>query len=333
MSAATPCIATLSLLGLAVRFESDSAELLGAALRSYAPWLDQPVPANGRQLRLRLDLDVHNRAGSTAFAATGAHGGGREWISDVAIDSEPLPLPGFAAPVVGARLELHGAGAVGSSDASAGEAQARIAADLLTEGDALADVLDTLLLFLLTRAGRVPLHAAGCLAGEKAMLLVGRSGAGKSTLAWQADQAGLAVLAEDTVYLEGGATPRVWGFPRSFHLAAPSSLPAGDRSLRLRAGRLKERIEPSRRPPLLATGDAVLYVLERGARAELQPLSPEAAIAKVMSALEPGFEHFRAVLPDVLHPFTRAGAWCLTVGPDPAESFALLSRAHLAASD
>jgi hypothetical protein len=274
-----------------VRLESPAPLLLESAVRALSAWAGEPLPAGEPRIRLQL------LAGTTA----------------------PAPATPLLA-VHGSRLELRIPGATGLAEATAGTASCHVTPELAADPDRLAEeVLEPLLLFLLTRAGRIPLHAAGFLLGHRAVLLAGPSGAGKSSLALEAARAGLPVLGDDTVFLELDSGLRIHGAPRPLHVPVAGASPPGE--LRLRGGRWKQRAGWSSG----ATADqGVLCLLARGDAPGLAPLPAEQAVAELMAGLEPGFDHFREVLPDVLRRLAAGGCWRLTLDADPARSFAVL---------
>ncbi len=132
--------------------------------------------------------------------------------------SRPLEIE-----VEGPRLRLTGAGVDGWADARALTAACKVPRRLAERPDLLAgEVTDTVLLFLLTRSGRTPLHAAGVMCGRTAMLLAGPSGSGKSTLSLAAMARGLRILSDDTVYIQLQPRLRIWGFPRPSMCSRPT---------------------------------------------------------------------------------------------------------------
>jgi hypothetical protein len=291
----------LGLLGLRVRVESADAVLLASATTALADWGGEPVPPGAARLRVRLQV------------------------------AESGPQLAAGLEVTGTTLKLSGVHAAGWAEGGAGVAECHVAAALGADPGALADeVLEPLLLFLLTRAGRIPLHAAGFLLDGGAVVLAGPGGAGKSSLAGEALRAGLPVLGDDIVFLELAGRLRIRGLPRPLHLPATASSPGGGVGPRWRGGRWKERVAvPAARTALLAER-GVLCVLARGGEPGLAPVPAEAAVAEVLASLEAGFDHFRAVLPGALERLAAGGCWRLVPDPDPAVSFALL-RAGLAA--
>jgi len=297
---------SLALMGIPVRFEADDPVLLHAALGAYAAWpaaAEDPSPP----LRIRLHL---------APAATGTTG-----------DEDTVGVR-----VDGARLAVAGAGVAGGADAAGGEGWCTVPAALAADPRRLAaDVLDTLLLFLLTRGGRVPLHASGLVIGGTAAVLAGRSGSGKSTLALAALGAGLPVLSDDTVYVQLRPSLHVWGFPRPIHVF-PDEAPAGAEGPRLRSGRWKAAVPlPHAAPPVAER--AALFLLERGDRVALHPITASDAVDRMTAQLEPGFDHFREQVPAAVGALAAGGAWRLTLSADPAQAIRLLRDALTARAE
>ena len=178
----------ISVMGRPVLISSADEALLGAIARTYGEW---PVSrlAGGPQIRLALELGPAERGGGS-----------------------------IALVVDGPLLRMTGAGVEGWADARWLEARCRIPIGLAAGADDLTRVTDTLLLFLLTRSGRIPVHAAGVVIGKMAVVLAGPSGTGKSTLSLAAMARGLRILSDDTVYIQLQPSLRIWGFPRPVHV-------------------------------------------------------------------------------------------------------------------
>lgn len=223
------------------------------------------------------------------------------------------------------RLRIVAEGVDASADAETGVARCCVHPAFLERQQALRDeVLEPLLLFLLTRRGRTPLHAAGFLADDLAVLLLGPSGAGKSCLALAARAAGYELLSDDTVYVQLRPELRIRGIPRPIHLL-PADAPegAGD-AMRLRNGRLKHAVAaqvPQRAP---VAPRATLCLLARGREARLEPIGP-AEIRAAAAALDPGFDLLRADTEAALARLGARGGWRLTLSADPAEAIDLLT--------
>ena len=318
------CAAVLPVLGLPTRIEADDRALLDAALAGYAVWRGVTPSQGPAVVRLRVG-----------------------WFF-----GDFDPGQGASAPsivVEGSRLITRGTGMAGAADATTGVAECRVVASLAADPDRLAaELLDTLLLFLLTRRGRQPLHAAGLARNGAAAVLAAPSGVGKSTLALAAPRHGFRLLSDDAVYLDDGPALRVWGFPRAVHLAPATVAPAGRARpapwapagsagvsaaagappLRFRNGRWKEAHPLAgawATPPVTERG--MLVLLERGTgRAAARRIDADVAVAEVLGRLDPGFDVFRATLARPLRRLAAGGAFRLTTSPDPDETLDLVGR-------
>lgn len=292
-STATGWRHTLTLLGIPVVFIADDPQLLEAACAAYADWRLE-APGTAPEIVIRL-VRSEGSADRVSCGIT----------------------------VEGSRLALEGGGISGWADAARREGWCTVPAALIDDAPALAEIVtDPLLLFLLTRAGRTPIHASGVMIGGTAAILSGPSGTGKSTLALAAARRGLPVLSDDTVYVEPGPPLRVWGFPRPIHVFAEEA-PAGDHRHRLRGGKLKAAIPLP--VPQLAADRAVLVLLERGSRLAAKAADPAEALA-ALSALEPGFDLLRADTEAALRALSAAGTLRLTLTDDPQAAIDLLSE-------
>ncbi len=228
-----------------------------------------------------------------------------------------------AITVNGPRIEIHGPSIRGAANAKGKTGWCEIPRGLLDEPQSLAEILDSLVLFLVTHSGRTPLHACAFRMGGTALVLAGRSGAGKSSLALAAARAGLPVLTDDTVYLQTQPRLTVWGLSRPLHVFEKDA-PGVAGLKRWRAGRLKKAVIVASRVP--KAEHARLCLLEHGTRVALMPLGTRDAITELMGGLEPGFDLFREALPHALRAVVQDGAWRLTLSADPDEAIALLQQ-------
>ena len=287
-------------LGVPAVVIAEDPELLATARAAYADWMAE-APVDSPAIEIRLD-----------------------------VGSAPSDKVGFRIAVEGSRLTLAGDGIAGQADSATGRAQCLVPRRLVGDPAGLAaEVTDTLLLFLLARSGRTPLHAAGVMIGDRLVVLAGRSGSGKSTLAYAAVQSGLLILSDDTLYVQLEPRLRVWGWPRPIHLL-PEDAPADARDTRLRAGRLKAIVPlPGSDTGARFAEEASLVLLERGDRLAITPVDEASAVAG-LSKLEAGFDLLAAESATAVRALARGGAWRLTLDRDPGAAIELLHR-HFAA--
>jgi hypothetical protein len=279
--------------GIATLIIAEDPQLLAAARAAYANWTVE-APFAGPALELRLEI-------------------GSASSSEVS----------FGIRVEGSRLEVSGDGIHGSADALSGKAQARIPRSIADDEVALRELVDTLLLFLIARRGRTPVHASGFMLGKQAVVLAGPSGSGKSTLALAAAQRGLPLLSDDTVFVQREPRFVLWGFPRPIHVF-PKDSPPGDHPTRLRNAKLKSAVEAA--TVSLRADTAVLVLLERGERVALRQATLEDAMGSLMR-LDPGFDLLADESRLAIDALASRGVWRLTLGKDPGAAInALLDQ-------
>ena len=283
-------------LGIPTLIIADDPQLIAAARAAYAHWC-MVAPAAEPQIELRLAI---GRASSESVS--------------------------LGISVEGSCLRLGGDGVCGTADAAERKASATIAPEIAKDAARFADVCDTLLLFILARNGRTPVHSAAFLLGGLALVLAGPSGSGKSTLALAAAERGYPVLSDDTVFVQREPSFRLWGFPRPIHVY-PADAPAGVHPIRNRGGKLKAALAVD--APALSAGRAALVLLERGAEVALSPAAP-AEVVEALMDLDAGFDLLAAESRAALQALALEGAWRLTLAKDPVAAIAAL-RAGFAA--
>lgn len=280
-------------LGIPTLVISDDPQLIAAVASAYAHWLAE-APVSEPRIELRLET----------------------------ADASPSEQVCLDIRVEGSRLMLGGLGAEGIADAATRKARARLSRKLVSEPASFVEVVDTLLLFMLARAGRTPVHASAFMAGDLAVLLAGPSGSGKSTLAHAAAARGLPVLSDDMVFVQREPSFAVWGYPRPIHLL-PADAPAGDHPTRIRNGKLKAAV-PLRLVETCSTR-AALVVLDRGEKAQLRPIASNEAIDALMN-LDAGFDLLATETRAVAGDLAQRGAWRLTLSSDPDEAIDLVVK-------
>lgn len=294
------------ILGFPVGVRSDSRPLIDLFDDAFAAW---PRTRATPIIRLRLDVRHARRAPGAPRTY--------DWTD--------------------ARMVIAGDGVHVDARADRGRARGLIAEARLEDPDDLRyGVVEAATLFMLTARGRVPFHAAALVRGGVAVLLTGPSGAGKSTSAYAAVRAGWALLSDDTVFLEAGARPRVWGWPGFLHVgvnAAAFFPELRDREPRVQANGKPKIAIAARRSRRPWTSSAVLCLLRRGSGdPAVQPVALDEALDEVTARLEPGFDRFADALPQVLGPGIAPIAWRLDPGDDPGRVPALLDRIAAAVS-
>ena len=229
---------------------------------------------------------------------------------------------GFAVHVKGSCLAIEGGGVVGWEDASTGTAECSVSRAYVGEAGVLAEIGETLLLFLLARLGRIPVHAAAVMIGETAVVLAGPSGAGKSSLALAAQRQGLEVLSEDTTYVQLQPRLRIWGWPGAIHLQSADA-PPGDYPQRVRGGRAKQAIPRTAARPFAER--ATLVGIGRGSGVELGQ-ADAGSLAASLAPDEPGFVLLRSEIELALAALARQGAWRMNLNERPDDAISLLRQ-------
>jgi hypothetical protein len=280
----------IMLLGVRVVFQSDEPALLARVAAAYASWIGADGPEE--------DLAVY-----------------------VVIESGSAPKrrESFAS---GTKLAVAMEAAWLEADGASGCGHAILYSD--TANEALVEILNTIVLFLVAHQGRIPLHASAILLDDTAIVFAGRSGSGKSSLALAASRDGLPVLSEDTIFVQTEPRFRIWSVARAIHVFeqdAPLETGAG---MRFRSGRWKKIIPivSSRR----TAEHAVLCVLARGGQASLAPMGQEEAVVQLTADPEPGYQFYEQRSVAAARALAAAGAWRLTLSSDPARAIALLRR-------
>ena len=271
---------------------AEDPQLLAAAAATYAYWRSE-TPFAAPTLEVRLE------AGSASS-------------SGVCLDIK----------VEGSRLKLVAEGAAATADAASGKARAAVAASLAEDALAFGEVMDTLLLFLLARSGRTPIHASAFMLGDRAVLLAGGSGSGKSTLALAAAERGHTVLSDDMVFVEREPELAVWGLPRPIHVF-PEDAPPGKHATRLRNGKHKAAVAIPRTAS--KAKKPMLVALERGVELSLVSIEAAAAVEGLM-VLDPGFDLIPEESRAAAEALASRGAWRLTLSEDPRAAIDFLAR-------
>jgi hypothetical protein len=284
----------------------------------------------GLRLRVRTFSQVAASAISQALECKA--GGAAHCELALTLDVGPSAAHrGVKQPEIAVRdtqIVLKGESAYGHADAVARTASCHIAHEFLFFPMLLRErVLDPLILFIITRNGRAPVHAAGFIVEGLAVLLAGPSGAGKSCLALAADRAGHRVLSDDTIYMQHDPTLKVWGRPTAAHLLPHDAIGLVSARQRSRGGKLKE-VVPFRTKTTneLCGSQAALCILARGEAPRLRRLDRKEALSR-LRRLETGFDLIAGVVDRAHIALCRDGAWELSLSRDSSDAITCIERA------
>ena len=183
------------------------------------------------------------------------------------------------------------------------------------------EMLEAVVLALLSCYDRHPVHAAAVAHRGHALLLAAPSGIGKSTIAWLCHAAGLDLLGDDHVRVQLAPSLRVWGWPGRVRLLAETAAALGMSQLpvQLANGKRKTVIDASHgiSAGRLVAGDATVCVLARdGGALSLAPLTSAALVRALDEQLAPGFDRFPTRWPEVARALTARGGWRLNLTSD-----------------
>ena len=276
-----------SLLGHAVRFESDSTIALDRVRELVQEYRGHVITAD-----IAHPLCVRVTASSrTAWPSAG----GIRHVSHA-----------------DGRLTIEGTGVTGTVDPVRREGVAEVDRDLLDNPDEFrAAVLEPLTLALISHFDRHPVHAAAIVHKGKALLLAGPGGAGKSTLAYAALRAGYHVLTDDVARIQLEPTVRVWGGPARVRLRTQ--------------GPTKDVHRLDGDGPAFA--DAVsVCILGRGGEARLDHLDGAAVRRHLDHQLAPGFDRFPDRHSAVMGALTDKGGFHLTLTGNPNDALPLIAN-------
>jgi hypothetical protein len=79
------------------------------------------------------------------------------------------------------------------------------------------NILECMVLFLITSSDREPLHASAVIRDQTALLFCGNSGSGKTTLAYNIFKRGADILADSATYISIRNGIQLWGDPLGFN--------------------------------------------------------------------------------------------------------------------
>ena len=280
-----------TVLGIDIVFESNSQEALNAALSVFPDCTpcEPSIPVPSVYVVLEADRAGHARVESNR--------------------------------IHGKQLQVVRDGIVLQADGESRRGTCSFPVDV-TRGAVFQEAVQTIVLFLVAQADRIPVHASAVMIADRAYVMAGRSGSGKSTLALAATRAGLPVLAEDTVFVQLDPSFKVRGLVQRIHLFEKDA-PAGTGELtRLRSGRLKRALEIGE--VRHSADKAALCILARGERVIISPISPDDAVRTLTSDPEPGYDFYGTRMEQAIRAVAAGGSWLVTLTENPDAAIAVL---------
>jgi hypothetical protein len=304
-------IVELPVLGIPVRFASNTADVLAIVEQTYGIW--------------RACADRTDSHGEPPVSVRIVEVAGAEETAAHATVRYQVPDHG--------RLVFRTAGSVGVADVARRDAVAYVTSTLVADRAHFRySVLEALTRFVLSHLDRQPLHAAAVVRDGVSLLLAGPSGAGKSSVACAALAAGFRLVADDMVYLQAHPRLRVWGIPGSILLPADERkrFPALARAAPSLVANGKRKIEVTTDPRTRGAPGALervrICVLSRGDACGLLPMTPEGVEEALTRSFEPGFDVFAATIRDAVRALVQSGGWRLTLSADPREAIPFLEQ-------
>jgi hypothetical protein len=301
---------TLPVLGIPTRFATNDTEMLEIVEESFGVW---------RALAGR-DADVMDENEVVHVR--------------IAVGGDPAPDPENA-PIRHQMSDDLCFGARSGASVAESEPARRIATIRATRA-LVADrtryrteMLEAVVLALLSCYDRHPVHAAAVAHRGHALLLAAPSGTGKSTLAYACHAAGLDLLGDDHVRVQLAPTTRIWGWPGRVKLLAETAARMGVARAPIETanGKTKAVIDARRdvgAGRLVASGATVCVLARAGGGVSLEPLSPDALAHALDEQLAPGFDRFPARWPHVVRALTERGGWRLNLSRDPTDALPLV---------
>jgi len=308
----------LPVLGIPVRFESNSAAALAVVDEAFGIW---------RALRTNPDLIAPQGVRVRLIVHEGDERDGSRVVSHAPVTCR---MPDAD------RVIVHTPGSVGIADTRRQEATAYITPALLADrAHVQYSMIEGLTLTLVTACDRYPVHAAAIARGGVALLLAGPPGTGKSTLAYQAHRHGLRVLSDDAVYVQLDPEFRVWGLPGRVRLLttavsrftelagrSPTLLANGDEKLVVQcAGEWPAATAPA---PVATRAGVCLLERKGGTTVSKTPASAAEVQAFLKDGLGLSRARFGASLDDALRRLAGAGGWRVSLSADPTDAMPLL---------
>ncbi len=305
-----PHTMTLPVMGIQVRFSSNSAAALETVEESFGMWRGtRPSVGRGSEPVLVRLIVFRNEERVRGRAPLTWH------VPDVR------------------RMIVQSPGSVGMIDLDRSDVFIYFTPALLADrGHFRYGVLEALTLMAVNGRGRYPVHAAALVRKNTVLLLAGPSGSGKSTLAYAAMSAGFNVLADDAVYLQTQPDFRIWGMPGRLYLRPESRRHFPRRSMlqpTVLANEKTKVVVPVDRdraaPAQVRVGRVGVVLLERSDGPVLvKRVSPRALQSTLADDLRLPLQRYGSNMRDAIRRLAAPGGWRVTLSSDPADALPLL---------
>lgn len=300
---------TYPVLGIPIRFQSNSAAVIGHAAASFEQWAHLASEWVRDQLPCDLTVIVHpaQQTDGTMYKMT------RRIHSNI---------------YLGASNEM-----MFYTDNTRGQALAFVAPQAVENGIHFRyNLIESLAYSLATVRDRVAVHAGALTHNGITALLMGKSTVGKSTLSYAAFRTGdFDLVSEDVIFVQADPIPQIFGGMGRLHLLpdAPRHFPElANNPPQLQAnGKIKIGVPlPPERVRLHATPN-VLFLLHRddaNPSAAITPVGREEVLAHLMNPQESGYDLYENELPRVAAVLADCPAYRFTIGNDLEAAIALL---------
>ena len=300
-------VVTIPVLGLPTRFATNDPAMLDIVGEAFGVWSalrsDDVLDADAERV-------VHVRIGVAS--------------DDDDLDTRGAPMSHEMSDDL--RFVARCAGSMAASDPERRLATIRATRTLVTDRARFrTEMLEAVVLALLSCYDRHPVHAAAVAHRGHALLLAAPSGTGKSTIAYLCHAAGLDLLGDDHVRVQLEPSLRIWGWPGRVRLLSETAAALGLSQLpaQLLNGKRKTVVDASHgaRAGRLVANDATVCVLTRdGGPLSLEPLPSAPLVSALDEQLAPGFDRFPTRWPSVASALTARGGWRLNLTNDAREA-------------
>ena len=309
---ALPLAVTIPVMGVPTRFATNEPAMLEIVDEAFGVWralgrhdvLDADAQ---RVVRVRIAVVPDDRDDLDARGAPMSH----EMTDDL-------------------RFVARCGGSTATSDPARRRATIRATRALVAERPRFrTEMLEAVVLALLSCYDRHPVHAAAVAQHGHALLLAAPSGTGKSTIAYLCHADGLDLLGDDHVRVQLAPSLRVWGWPGRVRLLAETAASLGMSQLpvQLANGKRKAVIDASHGVGAgrLVASDATVCILARdGGPLSLEPLTSASLVRALDEQLAPGFDRFPARWPEVARALAARGGWRLNLSSDAHDALPVL---------